>query len=423
MLRLSRAATVSAQNLDEWRRRVLTTLLVATAVVGLPALGSVLVRDSSPYLRATYLTAYALEVAMIPVPMRFHRLRLAGLLTAGYLLLVPSMLNLGLAATIRLLLVALPLIAILLGSRRLGGVTIGLSIAIHAVFTVLAYRGVLPAPRPQLGGAEWLTHGLILVMGMVMLTVLFDRAIGFQERLLIEARAATERLAEEAQRRAQLEREVIEATERERRRVGHELHDGLCQQLTAGLLAARLLETDLVERGAGEAHQAGMIAEVVEGALGEARALSRGLSPGPMGEGGLGVALRELARQVRETVEVECVAEGSGAPSLGSAEALQLYRIAQEATQNAVRHADASRIVLSLSERDGWVRLSVVDDGRGLARDPKPGMGLSSMRARAMALGGSFEARPAEPSGTEVVCRVPVVAPRAAGPVPVAARG
>ncbi|MGI5861962.1 MAG: sensor histidine kinase [Myxococcales bacterium] len=408
MIRLSRAASVPAQSLDEWRRQVLTTLLVATAVVGLPALGSVLVCDASPYLRATYLTCYAIAVGMIAVPKRLHRLRLAGLLTAGYLLLVPSMLNLGLAATIQLLLVALPLIATLLGSRRLGAVTIGLSIAIHAAFTVLAYHGALPAPRPQLGGAEWLTHGLILALLLVMLAVLFERAISFQERLLTEARAASERLAEEAQRRAQLEREVIEATERERRRVGRELHDGLCQQLTAGLLAARLLETDLVDRRAGEAHQAGMIAEVVEGALGEARALSHGLSPGPLGEGGLGVALRELARQVRETVEVECVAEGSGAPSLGGAEALQLYRIAQEATQNAVRHANASRIVLTLTERDGWVRLSVVDDGQGLARDAKPGMGLGSMRARAMALGGSFEVRPAEPAGTEVVCLLPV---------------
>jgi signal transduction histidine kinase len=414
MFRLSRAATASAQSLEEWRRRVLTTLLAVTAVFDLPALASVLVRDSSPYLRATYLTSYALGVAMLPVPRRYHRLRLAGMLTAGYLLLVPSMLNLGLAATIRLLLVALPLIATLLGGRRLGEAMLGLSIAMHAVFTALAWRGWLPPPQPQLGGAEWATHGLILVMVMVPLTVMFDRALGFQEGLLTRARAATDRLAEEARRREQLEREVIEATERERREVGRELHDGLCQQLTAGLLAARLLERDLSERGAGEAQQAGMIAEVVEAALGEARALSRGLSPGPMPAGGLRGALRELARQIRETVEVDCVAEGGGAPSLGGSEALQLYRIAQEATQNAVRHAQATRIVLELSERDGWAWLRVRDDGRGLGSGATLGMGLGSMRARALALGGTFELRPVTPTGTEVVCAVPVAASRLA---------
>jgi hypothetical protein len=119
----------------------------------------------------------------------------------------------------------------------------------------------------------------------------------------------------------------------------------------------------------------------VDAALGDSRSLSRGLSPGPLPPGGLGTALRELARQTRETVEVDCELVGGGAPSAGGADAVQLYRIAQEATQNAVKHAAAGRITIELAEDGAEVRLAVRDDGKGMPAAAPPGLACDPVPA------------------------------------------
>ena len=398
------AASTPPESLEQWRPRLLTASLAASMIAVAPGFVMVLARDLDFGLRAFYVADYALLASMALLPRRFHRVRTAGFLVAGYALAAVTLGHLGLGGVGRLLLLGLPLFGLLLGNRTLGTATLLLSFAVYGLFTVLAFLGRLPALPPLVSGEVWLAQGIFMLMVLLPLAVLLERTLAFQETALVRVRAAAERSAAEAEERQRLEREVVEATERERRAVGHELHDGLCQQLTAGLIAARMLERELSGRAAGEARHAGSLAEIVDVALGEARALARGLSPGPLPAGGLGAALRELARQIRETVEVDCELVGDGAPSLGGAEAMQLFRIAQEATQNAVKHAGATRLTLELSEDRDGVRMCVRDDGRGLPADAAPGLGMRSMRARALSLGGSLGIRPVEPTGTEVVC-------------------
>ncbi|HEY3452581.1 MAG TPA: ATP-binding protein [Myxococcales bacterium] len=399
-------------SLDEWRPWATGATLWAALIADFPALLAGLVRDLAWGTRLLYLGLYALLGAMAIARRLDHRLRAGVFLASGYLLAAVGLVRIGLGGSGRMLLLALPLFALLLIGRRAGAGCLAVSILLQAAFTTLAYLELLPEVPAQVAGNAWLTHSVLILMTLVPLGVLLERALAFQEDALRRAQAASARAAAEAEERRRLEREVIEVSEREQLRVGHELHDGLCQQLTAGLLSARLLERELKARQASEAEQAGALAEMVDGALADARSLSRGLSPGPLPAGGLGTALRELARQVRETVEVDCELVGSGAPSAGGADATQLYRIAQEATQNAIKHAEAGRITIELSEDDAEVRLQVRDDGRGLMPSAPPGLGLRSMLGRAVSIGGTLEVAPAEGGGTSVICRVPMVAKR-----------
>lgn len=398
--------------LDEWRPRATEATLWASLAANVPSLLAGLQRDTSLELRLYYLGSFVLLAALALARRSGHRARAALYLANGYTLAAVGLARIGLAGSARVLLFVFPLIGLLLIGRRAGAACLAISATLYGAFTALAFLDLLPPPPPQTGGAAWLWHGIVSVMFVGPVAVLLDRALAFLEGAVIRARVATERLAAAAEEQRRLEGEVIEATEREQRRLGHELHDGLCQQLTAGLLSARLLERGLAGRALPEAQQATALAEVVEAALAEARALSRGLTPGPLPPGGLGAALRDLARQIRETVEVDCEVVGASAPSVGGPAATQLFRIAQEATQNAVKHADAERITIDLSESPAEVRLEVRDDGRGLAPQAAPGLGMNSMRARALALGGALEVGAAPGGGTAVLCRVPRSPPR-----------
>ncbi|MGC4117283.1 MAG: histidine kinase [Myxococcales bacterium] len=402
-------------SLDEWRPWATHVTLVAAVVADLPALVAGVLRDTAWGLRVVYVGTYGLVLAMALARRLDYRVRAAFLIAMGYGVAMIGLARLGLGGSGRTLLFALPLLGLLLVGRRLGAACLAFAVLTYFVFTVLAWKGLLPEPPPQVEGMAWLRHGVFSLIALLPLAVLLERALAFQERALVRAQVASERLAVAAEERRRLELEVIEVSEREQRRVGHELHDGLCQQLTASLLSARLLERALATRTAPEADQAGALAELVDATLADARSLSRGLSPGPLPPGGLGPALRDLARQIRETVEVDCELEGAGAPSLGGAAATQLYRIAQEATQNAVKHAGAGRITLELSEEGAEVRLAVRDDGKGLLPEAAPGLGMRSMLGRAVSVGGTLEIGRAPGGGTSVVCRVPKAAVALAG--------
>ena len=198
--------------------------------------------------------------------------------------------------------------------------------------------------------------------------------------------------------------------------VGHLLHDGPCQHLTAALLRCKVAENSFTARGSREdvAHiQA--IAEMLDASAGEIHDLARGLSPPALAPGALAAALGDLAQRVRSSGPIECVFVHDDLAQPEDAEvSSQLFRIAQEAVRNAVRHAQPGRVRVELTRNDGGLRLLVQDDGVGMPPDAgHEGMGLRIMRYRAELMGGSLSIGPAAGGGTVVTCTLPLAAPDA----------
>jgi len=209
-----------------------------------------------------------------------------------------------------------------------------------------------------------------------------------------------------------LSRALIEAADVEQRRIGHDLHDGLGQDLTGVALMLKGLQGHL-DRPA-EAIRADLeeVIRLVNQMLRNTRALARGLSPVALEQGGLRQALRQLVSRVRETgkVRARLTLRSESIDTLEHQAAIQLYRIAQEACTNALRHAQASRLDVSLLDTRDGLKLRIADDGRGLP-DEGPGgegLGLPIMNYRAGLIGAVLEVAPRPQGGTAVVVTLPV---------------
>jgi two-component system, NarL family, sensor histidine kinase NreB len=218
----------------------------------------------------------------------------------------------------------------------------------------------------------------------------------------------TERKAQEEEH-LRLEQEILEVSERERRRIGHDLHDGLGQHLTGIELMSQALEQKLAAKAPEEAAQATRIAQHVRDAIRQTKSLARGLSPVELDANGLMSALQELAANVRDMFRVNCVARSSASILVNDpGVATHLFRIAQEAVSNAIKHGNASRIEIELARADADLLLVVRDDGRGITADAnRTGMGLRIMNYRAAMIGGTLSVERNEPRGTLVICAVP----------------
>lgn len=213
--------------------------------------------------------------------------------------------------------------------------------------------------------------------------------------------------------RRRLEREILEISDREQAHIGQELHDGLCQQLVSLAFDANALKTDLASQGLNQVKTAERIADLLDVAITEARQLARGLFPIGLHAEGLSPALEELARTTRERTGLDCRFQAGGVPSIdGKVAATHLYRIAQEAVSNAVRHGRAKAIWLRLNGFHGQLRLEVEDDGVGLPQASQreaEGMGLHIMDYRARAIGGRLSLSQQVKAGTRVCCCVPAL--------------
>jgi signal transduction histidine kinase len=207
-----------------------------------------------------------------------------------------------------------------------------------------------------------------------------------------------------------LERQIIEVSEYEQQRIGRDLHDGLCQYLAAITCAASSLKMDL-ERG-GLKKLAATAAEI-EKLLGEsvkqARNLAHGLMPVQLDEAGLPAALQELAASTSSLLRMDCTFEFAGEngfPHPGKA--THLYRIAQEAINNAKKHGKANNVEVRLSANSSAMSLSIADNGTGFSKTEKDmnGVGISIMRYRANVVGGEFEIEERPSGGTIVSCTV-----------------
>jgi len=205
-----------------------------------------------------------------------------------------------------------------------------------------------------------------------------------------------------------LEREIVDISEREQRRIGRDLHDDLCQHQAALACAAASLHADLDKKHLiDEARRADQLAKRLRDAVVHTRGLARGLVPVEMEERGLISALHELASTVSELHSVACDFYLRGeSPILENSAATHLYRIAQEAINNGLRHGKAKRIELQLSAADGATTLRVSDDGVGISNVSRSdrGMGMNIMIYRAKLLGGNLVVEEPGEGGTTISC-------------------
>jgi signal transduction histidine kinase len=226
------------------------------------------------------------------------------------------------------------------------------------------------------------------------------------EERVIERTAALE--AEIIEKR-ELEKTILEISDLERAKIGQDLHDGLCQQLVSAAFSANMLQQSLTKDSAGGNPDANRIADMIDDAITQARNLARGLYPVRLETEGLEMALRELASGMSRRFEIPCIVECL-VPILISnpSDDIHLYRIAQEAVVNAAKHANPSRIILSLSSLNARLTLKIQDDGTGIGKTPSnpEGMGLRIMEYRARMIGADFRVSRQSTSGTEVVCVV-----------------
>lgn len=207
-----------------------------------------------------------------------------------------------------------------------------------------------------------------------------------------------------------LERQIVEAAALERRRVSSDLHDGLGQELTGIALLLRSIASGLLEGARPAQAQLDEIIGLVNHAIESVRVLARGLAPVSSEQGGLPGALRTLAASLSATRGPTVVFRNlvDGACVLSDEAATHLFRIAQEAVANALRHAQATEVCIELSMRERELLLEIRDDGKGFPESSanSAGLGIQTMRFRAEALRGTLDVH--GDGGVTVRCRVPV---------------
>ncbi|MEX1115218.1 MAG: sensor histidine kinase [Akkermansiaceae bacterium] len=233
-----------------------------------------------------------------------------------------------------------------------------------------------------------------------------------EDRVLRRTRAlksVVARLEQEISKRQRLEREILEISEREQCRIGQDLHDGLGQELAGIAMMAEVLANQLKAESHPAFENVLEISSLTRNALVSAKSLSKGLYPVELSRYGLILALEVLAQQTSKRFGVRCeLRQTSEAPDFGDSVAIHIYRIMQEAVQNAIRHGKADGIVIESSAGEGFHTFTVTDDGVGFdAPVHGAGMGMQIMEYRSRVMGATFRVEKPSQGGCRVICRVP----------------
>jgi len=211
--------------------------------------------------------------------------------------------------------------------------------------------------------------------------------------------------------RKRLEKAILEISAEEQRRIGQDLHDGLGQHLTGIAFMSKVQEQKLAEKGLAEAAEAARIVRLVNEAINKTRELAHGLLPVFSDAHGLMSALKRWAAEVEDLFHISCCLRVEEPVLIHDANmSTHLYRIAQEAVNNAIKHGQARNIILGLSAGDEYGTLRIENDGLGL---PEPsandsGMGMQIMNYRARMIGGSLKVESGGVRGITITCRFPL---------------
>jgi signal transduction histidine kinase len=281
-----------------------------------------------------------------------------------------------------------------------------------AVLSVALWTGgdiLARSPYPGIPIQLWNDGIIFLVYAIViyLLDALRQSLSGLEAK--VENR--TQALRQEMEERQHLERQILDLIERERQSFGHELHDVICQELASIAIAGHLLAKKLQAKQFSEAGSAREIAEMVDQVLTKTHGMARGFFTAGFDVVGLAESLRETVRTIEDRSGVHGEIDWDESLVISNEDTVvHLFRIAQEAVQNAVKHGKPSSIKVSLKRQSKTVQLMVEDDGKGLLPSGKSekGLGLRIMAYRAGIIGGEFKMENLSTGGTRVTCTIPV---------------
>ena len=275
-----------------------------------------------------------------------------------------------------------------------------------------AYWAAARSRVPQTIGAVGAAVSLALAGALLLLAGRSRRIEALVRKRTAELAEANRKLGDVMEERRKLEDEVLRISGHEKARIGRDLHDSLGQKLTGAMYLFGAYRQRAGAADAAAETDAAQITSTLKDAVSQVRRIARGLAPVALTEDGLSDALRRLAEESSALFQkdVEFYAEREGLPQdAGTAE--HLYLIAQEAVNNAAKHGNGSRIVMSLDYDDHGGVLAIEDNGRGFEADRKPdregGNGLRIMRHRAEVFGGDLSVGPGPTGGVRVCCRFP----------------
>lgn len=213
--------------------------------------------------------------------------------------------------------------------------------------------------------------------------------------------------------RKRLEAELLQVAEEEQRKIGQDLHDDLCSQLSGIGCLTKVLEQQLKTENTPEAELMSNISEMIANAGVKAREIAYGLAPSVLENQGLGDALRDLAKRTRTLFGVSCLISGDMeqvADRLDANTTVQVYRIAQESITNAAKHSEAETIELIFTPKNDRLEMLIRDDGKGMSVDHvTAGMGLITMQRRAELIQADFSINASPGNGTSVRCSIPLL--------------
>ena len=418
--------------LEAWRRTATDTVLAATAALHLGAVALAMFGYSptlSLVTREIALAAYVVMVAAAVLRRVDGRARLLTFFAAAYLVAILANLVNPTGPYSQVALVAHPVFILVLAGPTAARAAIAASAAIllaapfvGRIPTVVRFLELDTEAAAIASRYLWF-HVASLGAFLFTLLILLDRfhrfllgtlagqyrATATLELEVAERTAAQRRIEEEMRERQRLEREMAVIGDEERRRLGQELHDGVCQQMTAALLRCQALQHSAARGDAVSFEAFEPLTTLLTETIDDAHDVARGLWPLDADPEALAPALRSLTRRTQELAEVRCEFVASGdVRVVNPAAAQHLYRVGQEAVSNAIRHAHASRIGVTLRGTDGDLMLQVEDDGIGLpANHHAGGLGLRTMASRARVVGGALEIASTPGNGTRITCRVP----------------
>lgn len=222
-------------------------------------------------------------------------------------------------------------------------------------------------------------------------------------------------IKEDVTERRRLEQEVLDTIENEQRRFGQDLHDDLCQHLAGLQFLSGVLAKSLAEKALPEAADASRISDCIRETFDRARMLAHGLSPAALESAGLAGALLELAENVARMFQIGCDFHCDVPVSIEDiGVATHLYRIVQEAINNAVRHGQAKHVAIRLTASPEHCNLVIEDDGCGFSTTSTHhrGMGLRVMKYRATMIGATLDVTSSIGKGTKVTCSLGLACPK-----------